>query len=119
MKRIFKFRGYSSVLSKWIYGSLLQNEEGEAFIIPFENVELDGHHIKITGDEPVLVEQESIGRSAFDIKNKNGNELYEGDKIQVKEGVDCFCNYTVSINETLDWYPLLDFEIMGNLFENK
>jgi uncharacterized phage protein (TIGR01671 family) len=84
MNREIKFRGYSSILSKWVYGSLLQNEDGEGYIIPFKNVELDGHHIQITGDEPVFVEQGTITRYVGFI-DKNRKEIFEGDELHIKD----------------------------------
>lgn len=138
MNREIKFRGKSSVTDEWIYGSLVKIGN-ESYIVGFDEVELDGHHISFCSDRPVFTKQETIGQFTRlrDIENK---EIYDGDIITVrdiyqkKDYVGCirgesstydygvyFINHPLknlwTLNDAFFYYGG-NVKVIGNIFDN-
>lgn len=139
--RTIKFRGkfvYANADGRliWVYGSLFQTDTlrnvGKAKI--FKTVTYDGN-TDITDNEVILG---TVGQFTG-IVDRNGVEIYEGDIIQTYdskgkpilhevyylENEARFATKLIgyeNLNEgslTQKWINELDFEVIGNIFDNK
>jgi uncharacterized phage protein (TIGR01671 family) len=114
MKKEIKFRGKRKDNNQWIYGSLLQRSGRFEILVPV--LDYDIHVIK----------HETVGEFTG-LKDKNGVEIFEGDKIKYKNfkgyskivfengafgyyGFSCF----ISLSETNTDY----IEVIGNVHAN-
>ena len=125
--RKIKFRGFTTNYTdnEWVYGDLIHYDTGEIYIMPQNDRYWD-----IPNDGERVV-KDSIGQFTG-LKDKNGKESYEGDILEFETGEifkvywwesECCC-YIQSIlepyiNISFEMYPMENFEIIGNIFENK
>ena len=72
-----KYRGYSEVLHTWLYGDAVAVADSVVICKPTD-FEFDGHHIRQVTDEPLYVNESSVGEF-IGKKDINGKEIYLGD----------------------------------------
>ena len=135
MNREIKFRGKSSVTNEWVYGSLVK-VGNENHIVGFDEVDLDGHHIRYYSDRPVFTKQGTIGQFIGWFDN-NDKEIYEDDILRVYDGERCFnivvkwskeamafmACYCDGNQSPLSWFSNLisrtyEIEVIGNIHDN-
>lgn len=138
MNREIIFRGKSLVTNEWVYGSLVKCKN-ENHIIGFDEVDLDGHHIRYYSDRPVFTKQETICQFTG-LYDNNGKEIYEGDilmcigqrkdnkgrkyfrKVSFKNGSFCMSVPEYNIDSYLHNHIVngkLNWEVVGNIYDNK
>lgn len=81
MNREIKFRGKDLKTGKWVYGDLLQYNEGGVAIGIHGTFIDDGYHFNEYWDRCVDVEEDSVGQFTC-LHDCNDKEIYEGDYIE-------------------------------------
>lgn len=124
-----EFRGVRAVQGDWVYGNLIQDANGNKFVIEKGAFAIDGHHLVYnTDDEPVYIKPETIGQYS-NVKDCHGKKIYDGDIVKTLNGnIGKICRNEkdsawVVVFEGMHVYSfdpenLCKTEIVGNIYEN-
>lgn len=75
------FRG-KDYTGEWVYGNLIVDEDGDAYIIPSKNVIKDGHHLYFDTDRPLWVDKETVCEFTG-MADKFGTKIFERDIVEM------------------------------------
>lgn len=129
--REIKYRWMKNHSNEWVYWNIITDSNWDNYIIPFEYIELDWHHIKINNDDPVFLVEWTVWEYTW-LKDKNWEQVYEWDILEWKSKewnselfiiewdnknakfIDkCICHWYIDDMNTSD------MEIIWNIYENK
>lgn len=116
MERQIKFRAKHIKNGAWLYGDLLQSNEGSVYIGVHGQYIDDGMHFNDMYDETCYIDEDTLGQFVG-ITDENGKEVFEGDLLEadykydrlgynggVDPDNDCICYGVVEFdNDALQW----------------
>ncbi len=127
MNRTIKFRGKRIDNGEWVYGDLLQTNEGSVCIGVHGQYIDDGMHFNDFYDETPYIDEDTVGQFTG-LLDKNGREIYEGDIILCKGKHQYKVEWTTDgFMMRSDWYGgitsiesflPIQREIIGNIHDD-
>lgn len=138
--REIKFRGKNLNTKEWVYGDLLQWNDGETAIGVHGQFIDDGYHFNENYDKTPYVDETTVGQFTG-LKDKSGKEIYEGDIINVNgkypkliRYIDEWASYCLANLTDLDcdlktryWHQVSpcwwtdykrEIKVIGNVYDN-
>jgi uncharacterized phage protein (TIGR01671 family) len=138
--REIKFRGKNLNTKEWVYGDLLQWNDGETAIGVHGQFIDDGYHFNENYDKTPYVDETTVGQYTG-LKDKSGKEIYEGDIINVNgkypkliRYIDEWASYCLANLTDLDcdlktryWHQVSpcwwtdykrEIKVIGNVYDN-
>ena len=116
MERQIKFRAKHIKNGAWLYGDLLQSNEGSVYIGVHGQYIDDGMHFNDMYDETCYIDEDTLGQFVG-VTDEHGKEVFEGDVLEanykhdrlgynggVDPDNDCICYGVVEFdNDALQW----------------
>lgn len=123
------WRGKRVSDKSWIYGSLVELNDGSSIILQKSDIIRDGHHIHIDSDLSMYFDNDTITEYSK-LDDRNGVNIFDGDIIEVvaiddsiiedvvikKDGKWMLLGCGILFNNLLS--IMCEIEVIGNIFDN-